>query len=105
MWNCELLFIDLKLMDSIVYQIFCDVFNELILKNICRVVEVDFFYYICILLIEGVNVDEKNIKLFVEFLVSFLWYFEIINLLFYYDIGKGKYVKLGSIYNFKGYKM
>lgn len=30
---------------------------------------------------------------------------EIINLLPYHDIGKGKHAKLGSIYNPKGYKM
>lgn len=67
MRNCELLLIDLKSMDSTVHQTFCDVPNELILENIRRVAEADFPYYIRIPLIEGVNADEKNIKLSAEF--------------------------------------
>lgn len=105
MRNCELLLIDLKSMDSTVHQTFCDVPNELILENIRRVAEADFPYYIRIPLIEGVNADEKNIKLSAEFLASLPRHPEIINLLPYHDIGKGKHAKLGSIYNPKGYKM
>ena len=103
MRNCELLLIDLKSMDSTVHQTFCDVPNELILENIRRVAEADFPYYIRIPLIEGVNADEKNIKLSAEFLASLPRHPEIINLLPYHDIGK--HAKLGSIYNPKGYKM
>ena len=51
------------------------------------------------------NADEKNIKLSAEFLASLPRHPEIINLLPYHDIGKGKHAKLGSIYNPKGYKM
>ena len=105
MRNCELLLIDLKSMDSTVHQTFCDVPNELILENIRRVAEAGFPYYIRIPLIEGVNADEKNIKLSAEFLASLPRHPEIINLLPYHDIGKGKHAKLGSIYNPKGYKM
>ena len=92
-------------MDSTVHQTFCDVPNELILENIRRVAEAGFPYYIRIPLIEGVNADEKNIKQSAEFLASLSRHPEIINLLPYHDIGKGKHAKLGSIYNPKGYKM
>lgn len=105
MRNCELLLIDLKSMDSAVHKLFCDVPNELILKNIRRVAEAGFPYYIRIPLIEGVNADEENIKRSAAFLVSLPRHPEMVNLLTYHDIGKGKHEKLGSVYNPKGYKM
>lgn len=105
MLHCELLLIDLKSMENAVHKVFCDVPNELILKNIRRVAEADFPYYIRIPLIEGVNADEANIRRSAAFLASLPRHPEIINLLPYHDIGKGKHEKLGSGYNPKGYKM
>lgn len=105
MSHCELLLIDLKSMDSAVHKLFCDVPNELILKNIRRVAEADFPYYIRIPLIEGVNADEENIRRSAAFLASLPRHPEIINLLPYHDISKGKHEKLGGVYNPKGYRM
>lgn len=105
MRHCELLLIDLKSMDSAVHKLFCDVGNELILENIRMVATADFPYYIRIPLIGGVNADEENIKRSAEFLAGLPRHPEMINLLLYHDIGKGKHEKLGSVYNPKGYKM
>lgn len=105
MLHCELLLIDLKSMDSAVHKLFCDVPNEVILKNIRRVAEADFPYYIRIPLIDGVNADEENIRRSAAFLASLPRHPEIINLLPYHDIGKGKHEKLGGVYNPKGYRM
>lgn len=105
MQHCELLLIDLKSMSSAIHKTFCDVPNELILENIRRVAEADFPYYIRIPLIDGVNADEENIIRSAAFLKELPRHPEIINLLPYHDIGKGKHEKLDSIYNPKGYRM
>lgn len=105
MQNCELLLIDLKTMDTEVHKRFCDVPNELILENIRRVATAGFPYYIRIPLIEGVNADEGNITRSAAFLAGLPCLPEVVNLLPYHDIGKGKHEKRGSVYNPKGYKM
>ena len=105
MQHCELLLIDLKSMDSAVHKTFCDVPNELILENIRRVAATGFPYYIRIPLISGVNADEENIIRSATFLSSLPRHPEIINLLPYHDIGKGKHEKLGTVYNPTGYRM
>ena len=57
-------------MESRVEERFCDVGNELILEKMGRVGEGELGYYMGIGLIEGVNGDEKKIKVCGEFLGS-----------------------------------
>lgn len=105
MKNCELLLVDLKMMNSAAHKKYCDVPNEVILSNIRFVAENDFPYHIRIPLIEGVNADEENIRNSAAFLSSLPRLPEIVSLLPYHDIGKGKHEKLGTKYNPMHYNM
>ena len=97
--NCELLLVDLKLMDSDKHKEYCGVPNELILSNLRMVAETGHDFYLRIPLIEGVNADEENITRSAAFLASLPWKHRTVNLLPYHDIGKGKHEKLGTAYN------
>ena len=68
--ECELLLIDLKLMDSKKHRLYTGVGNELILQNIRHVATVTHNYLIRIPLIEGINADEENIEATASFLAS-----------------------------------
>ena len=99
MSKCELLLVDLKLMDSEKHRYYCGVPNELILSNIRMVSEAGMRFFIRIPLIEGVNADEENITRSADFLASLPKKPDVVNLLPYHDIGKNKHEKLGTIYN------
>ena len=99
MSKCELLLVDLKLMDSEKHRHYCGVPNELILSNIRMVSEAGMRFFIRIPLIEGVNADEENITRSADFLASLPKKPDVVNLLPYHDIGKNKHEKLGTIYN------
>ena len=68
--ECELLLIDLKLMDSEKHRRYTGVGNELILENIRRVAETGHSFVIRIPLIEGINADKENIEATAQFLSS-----------------------------------
>ena len=68
--ECELLLIDLKLMDSEKHRRYTGVGNELILENIRRVAMAGKDFRIRIPLIEGINADEANIEATAQFLQS-----------------------------------
>ncbi len=96
---CELLLIDLKLMDSVQHQRYTGVPNEVILENIQFVSQTAHPYWIRIPLITGVNADTQNLQASADFLSSLPTPPEIVNLLIYHDIGKSKHVRMGTIYN------
>ena len=104
--ECELLLIDLKLMDSEKHRRYTGVGNELILENIRRVAETGHDFRIRIPLIDGVNADDENIEATARFLLSL--YSPpygggtgggAIHLLPYHDVGKDKHSRMGSTYN------
>jgi len=97
--RCELLLVDLKLMDTEAHKRFAGVSNELILKNIQLVSELGVPFWIRIPLIEGVNADDANISASADFLAALPHLPEQVNLLPYHDIGKGKHDRMGTIYN------
>lgn len=99
MANCELFLVDLKLMDSELHHKYTGVHNERIHANLKMVAEAKIPYWIRIPFIEGVNADEDNITNSAAFLASLDSRPEIVNLLPYHDIGKGKHEKRGSSYN------
>ncbi len=99
MHNCELFLVDLKHMDSDKHRQYTHVPNELIHDNLRKVAAVEKPYWIRIPLIEGVNADEENLTRSASFLASLHTQPEIVNLLPYHDIGKGKHEKQGTIYN------
>ena len=69
--NCELLLVDLKLMDSEKHRRYTGVPNELILQNIRYLAERGSQFLIRIPLIEGINADEENIEATARFLSTF----------------------------------
>lgn len=118
--ECELLLIDLKLMDSEKHRRYTGVGNELILENIRRVTETGHDFRIRIPLIEGVNADEENIEATARFLSSLSILYSplqakrtgssaplTLHLLPYHDVGKDKHRRMmpPTPYNPQGYPM
>jgi pyruvate formate lyase activating enzyme len=118
--ECELLLIDLKLMDSEKHRRYTGVGNELILENIRRVAETGHDFRIRIPLIEGVNADEENIEATARFLSSLSILYSplqakrtgssaplTLHLLPYHDVGKDKHRRMmpPTPYNPQGYPM
>lgn len=103
--RCELLLVDLKLMDSAAHQRYTGVGNEKIVKNIKMLSEMGKRFWIRIPLIVGVNADDKNLTASAEFLASLPTQPEVVNLLVYHDVGIGKHARLGTTYNPEGIKM
>lgn len=103
--RCELFLVDLKLMDSGKHQRYTRVGNEQILANIRLLSEMGKKFWIRIPLIVGVNADEENLEASAEFLASLPMQPEVVNLLVYHDVGKGKHARLGTAYNPENVKM
>ena len=109
--ECELLLVDLKLMDTEKHRRYTGVGNELILQNIRLIAEAGHPFQIRIPLIEGINADEQNIEQTARFLNTLPPPYGggagggAINLLPYHDVGKDKHLRMGSRYNPQGYPM
>lgn len=99
--NCELLLVDLKLMDSEKHRRYTGVPNELILQNIRLIAGLGKNFLIRIPLIEGINADEENIEATARFLSPLTSYLSplTIHLLPYHDVGKDKHRRMWSTYN------
>ena len=112
--NCELLLVDLKVMDSEKHCLYTGVPNELILQNIRYLAERGSKFLIRIPLIEGINADDENIEATARFLLPLLALRECsgeqarslsylspltIHLLPYHDMGKDKHRRMWSTYN------
>ena len=103
--KCELFLVDLKVMDSEVHKKYTGVRNEQILQNIQLLSELGKKFWIRIPLIVGVNADEKNLAASAQFLAKLPTKPEMVNLLIYHDVGKGKHARMGSAYNPADYQM
>jgi len=107
---CELLLVDLKLMDSEKHRRYTGVSNDLILSNIRRVAEGGHPFWIRIPLIEGVNADDDNMEQTARFLQSLHLphgadsHFPV-HLLPYHDVGRDKHRRMWSHYNPEGWPM
>lgn len=97
--NCELLLVDLKLMDSEKHRRYTGVSNELILDNIRLLASLGKDFFIRIPLIEGINADEENMEATASFLETLPWQRHTVNLLPYHDVGKDKHRRMWSTYN------
>ena len=97
--RCELLLVDLKMMDSERHRRYTAVGNDLILGNIRMISELGHDFWIRIPLIDGVNADDDNLTASAEFLASLPTRPQMVNLLVYHDVGKGKHARLGTEYN------
>ena len=102
---CELLLVDLKLMDSEKHRLYTGVPNELILQNIRMLAEQGREVRIRIPLIDGINADDGNIEQTARFLSSLCPM--IVHLLPYHDVGKDKHPRMmpPSVYNSQNYPM
>ena len=103
--ECELFLIDLKSMDSDIHKRFTGVPNERILQNIEEVASMGKPYWIRIPLIEEVNASARNISATAGFLQSLPCRPEVVDLLPYHDIGKGKHERMGTRYNPEGLRL
>ena len=103
--ECELMLVDLKLMDSEKHQRFTGVSNQLILDNIRWLAENGHEFSIRIPLIEGINADEENISKTGLFLRSLPWKNPVVHLLPYHNVGKDKHRRMGSVFNPEGFRM
>lgn len=103
--HCELFLVDLKHMDDTKHRLYTGVSNEPILRNIKTISRSGHPYWIRIPLIIGVNADDDNIESSARFLASLPTPPEIVNLLVYHDIGKGKHARKGTTYNLEKIKM
>lgn len=103
--RCELMLVDLKMMDSEKHRHYTRVRNEQILENIRLISELGHRFWIRIPLIVGVNTDDENLTASAAFLASLPKKPEMVNLLVYHDVGKGKHARLGTEYNPEAYKM
>ena len=112
--NCELLLIDLKVMDSDKHILYTGVRNEQIISNIQLINTLNTPFYIRIPLIEGINADDANIEAVGKFLNNLntsLVQSRVgvkgkreelllgVNLLPYHDVGRDKHRRLWSAYN------
>ena len=98
--ECELLLVDLKLMDSEKHRRYTGVPNELILENIRRIAKNEHPFVIRIPLIDGINADEKNIDETAIFLNSLPQSESlVVHLLPYHDVGRDKHRRMWSSYN------
>ena len=123
--NCELLLIDLKIMDSEKHRRYTGVANDRILENIQLVASLHTPFYIRIPLIEGINADEENIGNTALFLHHLDQHTSMgyrsgtdkrraalegnpllgVNLLPYHDVGRDKHRRIWSVYNPEGIPM
>lgn len=103
--NCELLLVDLKMMDSDRHRRYTAVPNEQILDNIRLLADMGKDFFIRIPLIEGINADDENIGATACFLKSLPPLGEVgggslnCHLLPYHDVGKDKHRRMWSRYN------
>lgn len=97
--RCELFLVDMKMMDSDRHFRYTRVRNEQILSNIQLLSTLDTPFWARIPLIVGVNADDDNLMASAAFLAGLKRPPEVVNLLVYHDVGKGKHARLGTIYN------
>ena len=111
--ECELLLVDLKLMDSEKHRRYTGVGNELILDNIRRIAKASHTFVIRIPLIEGINADEQNMEATAHFLSALSAIGPhpsslsplTVHLLPYHDVGRDKHRRMGSTFNPEGYSL
>ena len=115
---CELMLVDLKVMDSEKHRRYTGAGNEQILSNIRMVNALGTPFYIRIPLTEGINADEDNIEATATFLASLRQQQTAtrkptegkgpllgVNLLPYHDVGRDKHRRIWSVYNPEGLPM
>ena len=93
----DLFLFDIKLIDNELHRQYVGADNDLILKNIKKLSDLNKRIGIRMPITTGINDGEENLQKTMDFLKTIQ--FEHINLLPYHSIGKGKYTKLGREYS------
>ena len=96
---CELFLVDLKSMDTDTHKRYTGVPNGPILNNLRKIASLGKPYWIRIPFIAEVNASEANLRATADFLCSLDHRPEVLDLLPYHDIGKGKHERMGTTYN------
>ncbi len=96
--ECELMLVDIKLMDNEKHRLLTGVSNELILDNIRWLDRHQCHFAVRIPLIEGINADDDNMRQTAHFLDTLSWAGEVY-LLPYHDVGRDKHRRMWSTYN------
>lgn len=94
----DVIHFDVKHMDSDMHQKLTGKSNELILANLKKAASLGKKLIIRMPLMPGINDDENNFVLLVEFLSS-LAQFDLFELVPYHKLGMGKYKNLGCSYS------
>jgi pyruvate formate lyase activating enzyme len=94
----DLFLYDLKLMDTEKHKKWTGVSNQLILKNLIKLVEKKANINVRIPLVKNVNADEDSLQEMATFLSELPGEKPVVNLLPYHNIAIHKYNKLGSEY-------
>ena len=102
---CELMLVDLKMMDAGRHRQLTGVDNGLILDNIRWLAEQGYDFSIRIPLIEGVNATDDQLTQTADFLQPLPWRRRVIHLLPYHDVGKDKHCRMWSTFNPMGVGM
>lgn len=100
----DLFLYDLKLMDSRKHKEFTGFGNDLVLQNLKLISVYGIPFHIRIPLIEGVNTDDENIDMTIEFINDLPTKPKLVGLLPYHDIAVVKYERLGKLYEHSGLK-
>lgn len=98
--NCELMLVDLKMMDPERHRRYCGVDNALVLQNIRWLAEHQPCpFSIRIPLVEHVNADEDNIVQTADFISSLPGPRPKVHLLPFHDVAGDKHLRMGTVYN------
>ena len=95
----DLFLVDLKMMEPEKHMRYTRVGNRKILSNIRMLSEMGARMWVRIPLIDGINADDQNLQASADFLSSLPNKPEMVNVLIYHDVGKGKHARMGTVYN------
>ncbi|MBW6536039.1 MAG: glycyl-radical enzyme activating protein [Mariniphaga sp.] len=98
----DLFLYDLKLINPVQHKKWTGVDNKLILENLKFLVDKEYPVNIRVPLIKNVNADERNLKETAQFISELNGKKPFVNLLPYHPLGRGKYQKMGIVYDSYG---
>jgi pyruvate formate lyase activating enzyme len=97
--HTDLFLYDLKLMDPVLHKKWTGVDNKRILENLKILINLGKPVNIRVPLIKNVNADEQNLRATALFISKLNGRTPSVNLLPFHPIGKGKYKKMGIVYD------
>jgi pyruvate formate lyase activating enzyme len=102
--HTDLFLYDLKLMDPVLHKKWTGVDNKCIMENLKILINTGKPVNIRVPLIKNVNADHQNLRATALFISKLNGKTPSVNLLPFHPIGKGKYKKMGIVYDSFGMK-